>query len=162
MTLFTFEQTWLRGGGFALTALRPEDLPLYAAPTAWLQTLADAHAPPEVWDRAARHWPDSGAAAFGLANARLAQNEPDLRGAERALRDAVRVEPGFLPAYNNLALVLARQGNWAEARKWIDQGLERIGSPPQTPAGAALQPAFEDTRRQIQAGRLAPAAAARQ
>lgn len=160
MSLFTFEQTWLRGGGFALTALRPTESPLYAGPAAWLQTLAEAQAPVAAWELAARRWPASGAAAFGLANARLALTEPDLRGAEQSLRDAIRIEPDFLPAYNNLALVLARQGNWAEARKWIDSGLDRIGKPPQTPAGAVLQPSFEDTRRQILAGRLSPAVAA--
>ncbi|MDE3010031.1 MAG: PA2778 family cysteine peptidase [Pseudomonadota bacterium] len=161
MSLFTFEQTWLRGGGFALTAVRPDQLPLYATAAQWLQTLTDAHAPAAAWERAAKHWPGSAAASFGLANARLARPQPDLHAAEQALSDAIRDDPDFLPAYNNLALVLARQNNWVEARKAIEGGIARIGVPPASPAAAALLPAFEDTRRQVLAGRLDPPAGAR-
>lgn len=156
MSRFTFEQTWLRGGGFAMTALRPGDPPLYAERESWLRTLGEAHAAPQAWELAVRRWPDAAEPAFGLANARLALPQPDLAGAEQALRDGLRADPGFLPAYNNLALVLARQGNWSEARRWIDQGIARIGDPPVDAAAAALLPAFEDTRRQLQAMRLAP------
>jgi tetratricopeptide (TPR) repeat protein len=158
MPIFTFEQTWLRGGGFALTALRPGEMPLATGVESWLRTLAQSGAPLVAWEAAVRRWPGSAAAGFGLANARLAQAEPDLPGAERALRAALSAEPDFLPGYNNLALVLARQGNWAEARKWLDLGIVRLDAAKADPQVSVLRAQFEDTRKQVLAGRINPPA----
>lgn len=157
LSLYTFGKTWQRGGGFALTALQAGEAPLFSTAERWVQTLADAHAPRAAWEQAAQRWPDSAPVAFGLANARLQGEPADLPGAAQALRDTLRLAPDFLPAYNNLALVLARQGDWSEARRVIGTALERLGAPAADGRGAALRAALEDTRRQILSGRLDPA-----
>lgn len=49
--------------------------------------------------------------ALGSANLKLGR----LNQAERTLRDAVELDEGFVPAWNNLGVVLMEQGSYGEA-----------------------------------------------
>lgn len=40
-----------------------------------------------------------------------------------ATREAVRLDPRFVPAMHNIALALLREGQWSRARYWLKQGL---------------------------------------
>ena len=150
LPLYTFDLTWSRSGRFALIALRPGEAPVAAGPAAWLKELAVAHAPMVAWETATRRWPEAAAAWFGLGNARMQGSAPDVRGAELAWRETLRLDPAYVPAYNNLALLRARQGSAVEAQALIDSGLSRTSDP-------ALRAQLSDTRQEIAGGKAAAA-----
>jgi hypothetical protein len=153
LSLFTFDKTWSRAGGFALIVLRPEEMPIAATAPRWLAVLAEAGAPAVAWETAARRWPDEAQVWFGLGNARQADPEPNPKGAERAWRETLRLDANFIPAYNNLALALAAQGRAAEARQLIDQALALLDDP-SNHGTAALRAQVVDSRQQILSGRV--------
>jgi tetratricopeptide (TPR) repeat protein len=66
-----------------------------------------------AYDTILDRWPDSGAALIGRGNARYAAG--DLKGAAVAYRAALVRHPTSATAWNNLADVLAKQGERAEA-----------------------------------------------
>ena len=155
MSFFTFEKTWMRSGGFALIVLRPGEDPVAANAASWFATLAQSGAAVPAWTAATRKWPEDPQAWFGLGNAALTQVTPDGAAAVSAWREAIRVDPRFVPGYNNLALLLARRGALTEARGLIEQAHVLL-SDPALPASASLREQVEDSRRQILAGQIRP------
>ncbi len=147
---FTFEHTWSRSGRFALIALRHDQPPLFATAADWLQTLADAHAGPDAWQIATARWPASATAWFGLGNAWLTQSPAagnTHSQAEQAFRQALAADSSFLPAANNLAMLLARRGERPAALLVLDQALQHTD---QARAEAdAMRPALLRTRIEI-------------
>lgn len=118
--LGTFERTWQRGGYWALTVLKPGQLPVRAdelavlRAAAGLERVGQREAAATAYEAIAARWPESFAAHFGLGNVRYAEH--DLKGAEAAYRQAIAADAASAgPAWNNLAYVLAEQGRKADA-----------------------------------------------
>jgi hypothetical protein len=119
MALATFARTWERADQWGLVVLPPDRLPASAGEEAVLQAAfgleqAGSHqAAVAAYGAALDRWPGSLAALIGLGNARYGAGQ--LLGAEAAFRTAVSFHPEEAAAWNNLAHVLAEQGELAEA-----------------------------------------------
>lgn len=106
MPLDAFLGTWRGGEFWAITLLPPGELPRTASERAVLDAasaLERADRPAAAADayRAGRaRWPSNWLWSFGLGNALYALG--DLAGAERAFRDAVRLDPVAPEPRNNL------------------------------------------------------------
>jgi tetratricopeptide (TPR) repeat protein len=148
-----FDQSWERADRWGFVVLLPGELPASAEPRRYLEAAAalesagatDAAA--RAYAAAVERWPDNPAARFGLGNAYYAQGKRE--EAERAFRAVIERSASFLPAYNNLAMVLAERGCRTEALAVIERGLEQAA-----PSGAMVD-ALSATRTEIEA---APAA----
>jgi tetratricopeptide (TPR) repeat protein len=132
VSLSTFEATWQRAGRWALVVLPPDRLPVGAdEPTvlraaAGLEQAGHARAAAAAYGAALDRWPGSLAALIGLGNARYAVGQ--LLGAEAAFRTAASLHPGAAPAWNNLAHVLAEQGELDEALAAAKRAVDLGGS----------------------------------
>jgi tetratricopeptide (TPR) repeat protein len=109
-----FDQSWARGGRWAVLALPPEQLPAQADMRTWLKAASDLEqtgrkmAAQRAYRRATQAWPDQALSWFALANSRYA--EGDRQGAEQALRASLQREPDFAAGWFNLAQLLGEQG----------------------------------------------------
>jgi tetratricopeptide (TPR) repeat protein len=132
MSLSTFEATWQRAERWALVVLPPDRLPAGAdEPTvlqaaAGLEQAGHPQAAAAAYGAALDRWPGSLAALIGLGNARYAVGQ--LLGAETAFRTAASLHPGAAPAWNNLAHVLAEQGELDEALAAAKRAVDLGGS----------------------------------
>jgi hypothetical protein len=130
MTLSVFERTWARSRHWAMVAMPPEHLPAtaeeerYVAAVTALERVSPAAAR-SAYATALRRWPLDAAALLGAGNALYAMK--DLHAAERAYRHATNVRPDYADAWNNLAQTLLDLGRTEEARRAIDEALERGG-----------------------------------
>ncbi len=131
----TFERTWRRSDYWAVVVLPPDKLPQTAEELPYLQSvlaLEDIKRwrdTSTAYSTALQRWPKSLGAQMGLGNSRYALG--DLQGAEEAFRAATREHPQAGVAFNNLAQVLADQGQWVEAeslaRRAVELGGENTG-----------------------------------
>lgn len=141
-----FDRTWARGGRWAMVVMRPGELPASARPEQVMAAVApfeqkqDWAVVEAVYRDAAARWPDRAVFRLGLANSLYAQGEPV--EAERLYRALIADFPDDPVPYNNLALLLADRGRWAEAGELVTRALE-LGGP--------LRGEFEDTQRKIRA-----------
>jgi len=138
----TFLRTWRRGDYWAFVVLRPDELPADMDRHRYLKSIAaferagrDADAA-IVWQTALSAWPDDPVALFGLGNARLASGDNET--AEELFRAILEQQPGSVVARNNLAMALARQARFDEARSEIAEALDINDNP-------ALGKELEDT-----------------
>ncbi len=144
MSLQSFEHTWQRGNHWAMLALPPGRLPASAEEAAWLQAVTGLERAQRwqetktAYETALSRWPDSVAARMGLGNSLYAMK--DLAGAERAYRYITLSTPSFAPAFNNLAQVLAEQGQLKPA----EQAARRAVS-----LGGSLEATYQETLRQV-------------
>jgi hypothetical protein len=127
-----FERTWRRSQYWSMVVLPPDRLPFTAEEIPYVQAVAPLERIGRwndtalAYDMALTRWPKSLAARMGLGNSRYALG--DLHGAEEAFRQATRDHPDAAVAYNNLALTLADQQRWQEARSAAQRALD-IGGP---------------------------------
>ncbi len=128
-----FLRTWARGDFWAMTVLRPGELPATVDRQRYLATVADLEQvgmlkEAEIaWHAALKQWPDDTLARFGLGNTLLSLNRPD--EAERVYRELIAHRPDLVAARNNLAMALHRQGQHTEALIEIERALEQSGNP---------------------------------
>jgi tetratricopeptide (TPR) repeat protein len=114
-----FERTWLAGKYWAMVVTRPDDIPATATEARWLEALlglarnGDADASVRGYRAALARWPESLAAAVGLANHLHARGSLD--EAAGVLRSALLKSPQSVILLNNLAQTLTDQGRHAEA-----------------------------------------------
>ncbi|WP_374673160.1 PA2778 family cysteine peptidase [Ideonella sp.] len=128
--LATLEHTWTRAGAWALVALPPGRWPVAAtadtavAAVAAFERGAGAGAPGPglAWRSATQRWPQSLGPVLGLANWHLSRDE--LADAAALLERATGQHDSAV-AWNNLAVVQARQGRRAAARASIEQAERR-------------------------------------
>lgn len=132
MKLSTFENTWERGGHWAIAVLPPDRLPATAQPLPYLTAVKGLEqakqydAAARAYDTALEQWPDDLQAMMGRGNALYALNKkPE---AARAFRTATIKHPDSAAALNNLAHVLAELGQLGEAEKTARRAIE-IGGP---------------------------------
>lgn len=112
--LETFARTWARAERWAIVVLAPDTLPASAGEetvvraAAGLERAGRAGDAILAYDAILERWPASLGALIGRGNARYALG--DLDGAARAYRAALESHPGAAAVWNNLADVLAAQG----------------------------------------------------
>ena len=131
MSLFTFERTWARGNHWAMLALAPGVLPVsadagtVARSAAALETLHPAAAR-RVYTAAAQRWPLDAPLQLGLGNSAYA--DKDVPAAVAAYQAAVKLQPDYADAWNNLAQAQVDLGNRNAAVDAIAQAV-RLGGP---------------------------------
>lgn len=123
-----FARTWDRAQRWALVVMPPDRPPATAQETAYLRAIA-AFEQLRRWDvtrpayqAALTRWPHSLGGYIGLGNTLYATG--DIAGAADVLRAAARAHPGAAVAFNNLAFVLARQGDLAAAEAAAKRAVE--------------------------------------
>lgn len=132
-SLTTFLRTWRRSDYWGFVVLRPDELPTSIVQQRYLKALAAfevAGRSEEVaiaWQTALLVWPKNPVALFGLGNARLAAG--DYVAAEGHFRVILEQDPVSVAAHNNLAIALARQARFDEARNEIGTALDNNNDP---------------------------------
>ncbi|WP_277374404.1 PA2778 family cysteine peptidase [Pseudomonas sp. AA-38] len=117
----TFDRTWARGGRWAVVTLSPDRLPAQADMHTWMKAASDleqtgqAAAARRAYRTASEAWPKESLPWFALSNSRYADG--DRKGAEQALRESLKREPGFAAGWFNLSQVLGEQGCAREAQQ---------------------------------------------
>lgn len=141
-----FVYTWERGRYWGLVVLPPGQLPASADENTYLRAVVGLEQAGQ-WGEAAKayaaaldRWPASSRALIGLGNCHIIMENLPL--AEQTLRRAVALAPNNSDAANNLAHVLARQGNLEEALYWSRRAVQIGGANPSV---------YKETLREIEA-----------
>jgi len=119
MDLHTFERTWQRGQRWAMVALQPGELPVlpdewrYLKAIVGFEQLQNWTTLNKAYDTGLGQWPHSRELNMGYGNARYAQG--DLDSARSRYQAVLARHPEYAPAHNNLAQVLAEQGEYGTA-----------------------------------------------
>jgi hypothetical protein len=143
----TFLRTWQRGSYWAFVVLRPGELPSRVDRGRYLQAVADLERAGRdveaatAWQAALAAWPGDAVALFGLGNAQLAAGNN--AAAEQYFRAILERNPASAVARNNLAIALARQSRFADARNEIATATDDNDDP-------ALESELEDTAALIE------------
>lgn len=110
----SFDQSWARGGRWAVLTLPPERLPAQADMRTWLKAASDLEQTGQgatarrAYRQATESWSGESLPWFALSNSRYADG--DRKGAEQALRASLQREPDFAAGWSNLAQLLSEQG----------------------------------------------------
>ncbi len=142
-----FVRTWENANFWGMVVLRPGEMPSRAEPSAYLratasfEAIAGAQAALPAYRAGSERWPESLVARFGLANGLHSSGQ--LAEAEVAYRKMLSTRPEYLPALNNLALILADRGCVTSALATVDQAI-RISA-----AETVLSQTLRQTRREI-------------
>jgi tetratricopeptide (TPR) repeat protein len=143
-----FAGTWHRGGRFAMTTLRPDQIPGHAEPerfvaaAAGLEAAGQRSAAAAAYDAAIMRWPREPHAWLGRGN--VAYADGDRAAAADAWSRAIMLDPANAAARNNLAELLLEAGCLDESRRQI----ERASALAQ---GTALETAVSESRSKIDA-----------
>lgn len=143
-----FLDAWEGADSWGLVVLQPGELPAqlersrYLDAVAALEAVGEHGAAEAAYRAALGPWPDDPAVLLGIGNSRYGLG--DLDGAQSTLRALIRKHPGSIPAYNNLAQVLAEQGQPRRALDMVTRGLTM------TPQTHPLRQALEATQAEIQ------------
>jgi tetratricopeptide (TPR) repeat protein len=122
-----FLRTWKRSNFWALSILKPGQLPAnpdrsrYVEAVAGLEQTGHPKAARDAWQAGLSQWPDDSVVQFGLANSQYALG--DFSGAELLFLAMLRNDHASLIARNNLAMTLAAQGRNREALEQINTAL---------------------------------------
>jgi hypothetical protein len=114
-----FERVWLPGQDWAMVVTRPDDIPVTATESRWLEALlglargGNVDATVTGYRAALARWPDSLPAAVGLANHLHARGS--YAEAAGVLRTALAKFPQSVILLNNLAQTLSDEGRNSEA-----------------------------------------------
>lgn len=132
MPMETFEHTWRRAKFWGVTIAVPNGpVPDGTVLADWLSEsfgVERAGAIDEAlqgYDTAAREWPSSASPLIFKAN--LLAERKRLADAERALREALRREPGNGTAMNNLAHVLMMRNEFGLAEEMAERAIQTDG-----------------------------------
>ncbi|HEU5467820.1 MAG TPA: PA2778 family cysteine peptidase [Steroidobacteraceae bacterium] len=141
-----FAGTWHRGGRFAMTALKPGEIPAHAEPARWLEAAAGLEAAGQQraaaisYDAAIGRWPREPHAWLGRGN--VAYAEGDRAAAADAWSRAIMLDPENAAARNNLAELLLEAGCLEESRRQIERAAALAD-------GTSLEPAVRESRARI-------------
>jgi len=143
----TFLRTWRRGAYWGFVVLKPDELPTSVDRERYLEAVAALEKAGRkveaalAWSKALKTWPGDTVALFGLGNARLAVGENAV--AEGHYRALLQQDPGSVAARNNLAIALARQARFDEAKNEIASALDKNDDP-------ALEKELRDTEALVE------------
>lgn len=124
-----FERTWARADFWGMVALPPGQLPVaedssrYFQAVAAFERSADPQMANKAWRAGVRAWGDSLPMWMGLGNNWYGQGR--YADAEDAYRAVIQRQPAYGPAYNNLAEVKIRQGQYQEAIELASEAMAR-------------------------------------
>ncbi|MDX1443912.1 MAG: PA2778 family cysteine peptidase [Gammaproteobacteria bacterium] len=119
----TFMNTWRRSNYWGVVVLPPTDLPASVGPASVLRAIDDFARVGEfdavmtALDAAGERWPRHAGVQFALGNHRYAAG--DIAGAEDHYRKGIAADPSAAMLRNNLAWLLAEQGEIEEAREQL-------------------------------------------
>ena len=142
MPLSTFENTWARSDYWGMVTVPPSRLPASAEESAAASALVafeksvSASRARIAYETALQRWPHNLTFQLGYGNAAYADG--DRRAAAAAFKRATELHPDSVPAFNNLATVLAELGELNQARQAADRAVA-LGGIWQEPAAATLQ-----------------------
>lgn len=142
MSYHVFEKTWARSNFWGLMVLEPYQIPASAEEEKYLRAIIGLEksrhflAAATGYRTALTRWPASLNARLGLGNCHYALG--DLKGAERAFREATESHPRSPVAFNNLAHVLMEQGHLPEALANAKQAVA-LGGPLKSESEKTLQ-----------------------
>ena len=120
-----FAGTWHRGGRFAMTTLRPREIPEHAPPDRFIAAAAGLEAAgqrriaAEAYDAAIARWPQEPHAWLGRGN--VAYADGNRAAAADAWSRAIMLDPTNAAARNNLAELLLDAGCLDESRRQIER-----------------------------------------
>jgi tetratricopeptide (TPR) repeat protein len=120
VNMSVFERTWARGKYWAMVALPPDRLPAtaqefsFVKSVAALEALGNFRAARTGYRTTVKEWPGSLIGWMGLGNSTFTLG--DTSAAEDAFRQALTISPDYPPALNNIADLLARRGEFVEAK----------------------------------------------
>jgi hypothetical protein len=143
----SFLRNWQGGASWALVVLRPGEMPArverraYLKAAAALETAGQPESARAAYRAALRQWPGDPVARLGLGNSAFALGE--WGEAEVTYRHLLDDDPGHAIARNNLAQVLAEQGDFSAALVEIDTALVKGD------LTDALREALMETRQEI-------------
>ncbi|MES9970577.1 MAG: PA2778 family cysteine peptidase [Candidatus Thiodiazotropha sp.] len=130
LSVHRFLGTWEAGSNWAMIVLEPGELPARPEPLPYLKAVAameqllPAKALIAAYQAALNQWPESPIARFGIAASQ--HSEGALRAAELGYRKLLAIHPDYIPAYNNLAEVLADRGCFDEALETLHRALQKM------------------------------------
>lgn len=122
-----FLRTWQRSNFWAISILKPGELPVNADRSRYIEAVAGAEqtghtlTARDAWQAGLSQWPDDSVFLFGLANTQYALG--NFTEAEQLYLVMLRNDAASLTARNNLAMTLAAQGRDREALEQIDTAL---------------------------------------
>jgi tetratricopeptide (TPR) repeat protein len=120
-----FAGSWHRGGRFAMTTLRPGEIPDHAPPdrfiaaVAGLEVAGQRRVAAEAYDAAIARWPREPHAWLGRGNVAYARG--DRAAAADAWSRAITLDPSNAAARNNLAELLLEAGCLDESRRQVER-----------------------------------------
>ena len=142
MSYHLFEKTWSRSNYWGLMVLKPNQLPALADENKYLRAVFGLEKAQRFqaaitgYQTALNRWPSSLNARLSLGNSYYFQG--DLKGAEKAFREATQLHPRSAIAFNNLAEALLAQGRKQEALA-AAQTAVALGGPLKTESEKTLQ-----------------------
>ena len=128
MRFAAHEFVWKRSGYWAMVAMPPEQIPVTAQESRWLDAVVAferTNRSPGAYASFLKRWPGNLNAAVGLANAHHALGE--LPQAEKVLRAALARVPDSVIVLNNLAQTLSDLGRNAEALPIVERAVAAGG-----------------------------------
>lgn len=150
-----FAGAWHRGRRFAMTVLRPGEVPAHADAARFIEAAAGLEAAGQrpaaakAYDAAIARWPAEPLAWLGRGN--VAYADGDRTGAADAWSRAILLDPKSAAARNNLAEALLEAGCLGESRRQIERAAALA-------EGTPLAPAVADSRANIEAAAATAAA----
>ncbi len=127
----TFLRTWNRGERWALVVVEPGRVPASADPGRYmeaahaLEATGQQEAAEQAWQAGISRWPLSPQMAVALANLHFSRGE--LEEAETHLKQALDRGAASGAVYNNLAWILAEQGQWSSALDMAERAVAKGG-----------------------------------
>jgi predicted Zn-dependent protease len=143
-----FARAWDEGGRFAMTVLRPDEIPVNATPARFVEAVAGLEAAGQRaaartgYESVIARWPEEPLAWVGLGNVALADG--DRAAAADAYMRAILLAPDDAAARNNLALLLMDAGCLDESHRQVERASALA-------RGTTLEAAVADSRAKIQA-----------
>ncbi len=143
MPFRSFENTWARSNYWGLLVLPPDEMPvtvekdLFLAAVLGLEKARRFRSAIDGYGTALKRWPGSVSALTGIGNCYYALGE--LKKAESAFKETIRLNPKAGSAYNNLAVILFERGRKQEAVKAAEKAVSLGG-----PLGSEYQKTLEE------------------
>lgn len=130
MSMKTFEYTWRRSQHWAVVALRPDTLPATVDRWRYLKTIVAFEQTRnwpvlnQTYETGLQRWSDDRDLLMGYGTALYLQQRLD---DARRYYEKLLAHEAYAPAYNNLAQILAEQGDFERAFEYVHKAIELGG-----------------------------------
>jgi hypothetical protein len=147
LSMSHFARTWARGGNWAVTVLKPQELPAepdpqrYLTAAAGLEAVGKLDAAEAAYTTARMAWPESAWPLLGLAN--IAHLRERFEAAEELYRAVIERDPRHVVARYNLADTLIELGCVAAAKSELEAALSLAA------ADAVMRPKLQERLNEL-------------